>query len=84
MAIEQAEEKQITILELVENETKLLLDLASRLDNRFRKGSQAEKEGLRPEHQNVLDEIIERLQINCKELDGVTSFIQTEILNKIS
>ena len=85
MAVETGGKKEATILSLTQDIRSLLSDFQERLDNRFNRNIKGES-GVKdtPVITNVLDEIIEKLEVNKAHLASIMSFISSNVLPKIN
>ena len=82
--------KEATILRKSEEILKILADFQARLDNRFSrsiKGGSIKgdtKLVVRPQYDNVLDEIMDNLEQADEHLSAIISFISSAVLPKIN
>lgn len=76
--------KEATILGKSEDVLERLADFQERLNNRFIRGTKVDEKEERPQHPNVLDEILENLDRADAYLTGIMSFISNEVLPKIA
>lgn len=80
-----AEVSEQTILAKTEELLKYVADLEARIDGRFKRNSDLQSDAAeKPQSLNILDEIAGNIDDASLRLNQLTSFIQTEVLNKIN